>query len=229
LSLAVAIALFLTMVATIGFLTKMLGRLDVPLYPAARMEGAVAPQSKFSGTLISSGVPVPIAAALALVHRAVIAVPRENTISYSFWSKHEHALGSGWITDLGGIRPGTQSQLSNQLSRVNYGRGGEVGNSPLGLATDVFYNWGWIGVMIIPALYALAFLSLDIAFIETNSPLTFAAKIFMFFAIPLMYSPFMFMLYGGFVAVGILCFVRLLQKGAFSFLGVPAQVRQSPP
>ena len=98
---------------------------------------------------------------IALAHRAVIAVPRENTLSYPLWTGQPHAPGSGWMTDLAGIRPGTQSQLSNELSDVN--KGGSLGNSPLGLATDVFYNWGWLGVMIVPALYALGFLWLDIA------------------------------------------------------------------
>lgn len=171
-------------------------------------------------------LPFIIAAPIALAHRAVIAVPRENTLSYAYWSNQPHAPGSGWLTDLGGIMPGTQSQLSNELSDVN--NGGSLGNSPLGLATDVFYNWGWLGVMIVPALYALGFLWLDIGLTASRSSLTFAAKIFMFFSIPLMYSPFMFVLYGGFVAVGILCYTWLRQRGALSFLEMRPQTRQSP-
>lgn len=171
-----------------------------------------------------AGLPFIIAAPIALAHRAVIAVPRENTLSYAYWSAQPHAPGSGWLTDLGGIRPGTQSQLSNELSDVN--KGGSQGNSPLGLATDIFYNWGWLGVMIVPALYALGFLWLDIGLTASRSALTSAAKIFMFFSIPTMYSPFMFILYGGFVAVGILCNAWLRQKGAFSFLEMRLQTRQ---
>lgn len=182
--------------------------------------------SDIFGTLLSSRLPAFLIAPIALAHRAVIAVPRENTIAYSFWSGRPHAFGSGWMTDLGGIRFGTQNQLSNDLSEIN--KGGRLGDSPLGLATDVFYNWGWLGVAIFPALFALGFLSLDIALTASHSPLTSAAKIFMFFAIPLMYSPYMFILYGGFVAVGILCYVRLLQGGAFSFLGLRPQIRQPP-
>lgn len=169
-------------------------------------------------------LPVIVAAPVALVHRAVIAVPRENTLSYPFWITQPHAPGSGWLTDLGGIRPGTQSQLSNELSDVN--KGGSMGNSPLGLATDIFYNWGWLGVMVVPVLYALAFLWLDIALTASRSALTSAAKIFMFFSIPTMYSPFMFVLYGGFVAVGILCYAWLRRNGALSFLGIRPQTQQ---
>ena len=167
-----------------------------------------------TGFLDYPDMPGFIRAPLALVHRAVIAVPRENTLSYWLWAEKPHATGSGWLTDLGGIRPGTQSQLSNDLS----GETGNTGNSPLGLATDVFYNWGWLGVTIVPTLFALAFLWLDIALVASRSALTSAAKIFMFFSIPTMYSPFMFILYGGFVAIGILCYVWLRQKNAFSFV-----------
>jgi hypothetical protein len=184
------------------------------------------PPAGAMGFLESPNIPSVILMPLALAHRAVIAVPRENTLSYPFWTAQEHAPGSGWLTDLGGIRPGTQSQLSNELSDVN--KGGSLGNSPLGLATDVFYNWGWLGVMIVPALYALGLLWLDIALTASRSPLTSAAKIFMFFSIPLMYSPFMFVLYGGFVAVGILCYAWLRKKGALSFLEMRPQTRQSP-
>jgi hypothetical protein len=177
------------------------------------------------GGLDSSGIPGIILMPLALAHRAVIAVPRENTLFYPYWIAQQHAPGSGWLTDLGGIRPGTQSQLSNELSGINY-TPGSMGNSPLGLATDIFYNWGWLGVMVVPVLYALAFLWLDIALTASRSALTSAAKIFMFFSIPTMYSPFMFVLYGGFVAVGILCYAWLRRNGALSFLGIRPQSQQ---
>jgi hypothetical protein len=186
----------------------------------ARVERGQLPPSA-TGFLDSPDTPGFIRVPLALVHRALIAVPRENTLSYRLWADKPHAAGSGWFTDLGGIRPGTQSQLSNDLS----GETSNTGNSPLGLATDVFYNWGWLGVMIVPALFALAFLWLDIALVASRSVLTSAAKVFMFFSIPTMYSPFMFILYGGFVAIGILCYVWLRQKGAFSFVGIRPQAR----
>ena len=153
---------------------------------------------------------------IALAHRAVIAVPRENTLSFQRWTGQPHAPGSGWLTDLGGIRPGTQMQLSNELS--GFDKSGHMGNSPLGLATDVFYNWGWPGVVIVPILYALAFLWIDIGLVAGRTALTFGTKIFLFFSIPTMYSPFMFILYGGFVSIGALCYAWLRKMGAFSVL-----------
>lgn len=166
--------------------------------------------------LDSLGLPSVVQMPIALVHRAVIAVPRENTLFFPRWTNRPHSPGSGWLTDLGGIRPGTQMQLSNELSGPD--KSGHIGNSPLGLATDIFYNWGWLGVAIIPALYALAFLWLDIGLVEGRSALTSAAKIFLFFSIPTMYSPFMFILYGGFVVIGTLCYAWLRNTGAFSVL-----------
>lgn len=174
----------------------------------------------FASILSSSVVQIP----LTLVQRAVVAVPRENTVAFPAWHDQPHAAGSGWLQDMGGIRFGTQKQLSNDLAIANHSSA--MGNSPLGLPTDVFYNWGWAGVMIVPALFALAFLWLDIALVASRSALTSAAKIFMFFSIPTMYSPFMFILYGGFVAIGILAYVRLRQNGVFSFIGIRPPARQ---
>lgn len=174
----------------------------------------------FSAILGLSVIQIP----LTLARRAVIAVPQENTVAFPVWYDRPHAAGSGWLTDLGGIRFGTQRQLSSNLAVAN--RSSVLGDSPLGLPTDVFYNWGWAGVMIVPALFALAFLWLDIALVASRSALTSAAKIFVFFSIPTMYSPFMFILYGGFVAIGILVYVRLRQKGVFSFIGIRPRAQQ---
>ena len=182
---------------------------DVVERTLSKLAEANQPGKEVSQTLASSGIPRPIAAAIALVHRAIIAVPRENTTTYSFWASRSPASGVGWITDLSGLRPGTQRQLSNELSEVI--RGGPLGNSPLGLATDLYYNWGWPGVASFPLLGALLFLLIDIVAVGSNSPLLFAAKIFLFFSIPIMYSPFMFILYGGAVVIALTGYVWVLK------------------
>ena len=278
----VVAALMICLIGSIGLMSKMLGRLDVPLSPPVgevkyqlrqefladqqkkqrealaklksaeelkepgtpqaqlqtvqeglarlKAEAAAAEEEilrvrkggrvpgELSGALISSGMPVWIATVVALTHRAVIAIPRENTATFPIWFRGAPTPGGGWSTDLAAIRPGSQQQLSSLLSEGH-------GDSPLGLAADVYYNWGWFGVVIIPAFYALGFLLLDIALTASRSPMTSAAKIFMFFSIPLMYSPFLFVLYGGLVAVGILCYARLRRRGALSFLDVLTQAR----
>ncbi len=217
--LKIAVPTLIAVIGLVGLMTQMLGRLDVPLSPPAEMAGkAQAAPVSVSETLVSSGVPHPVAVLVALVHRAIIAVPRENVITYSVWASKSPAMGSGWATDLSGLRPGTQTQLSNSLSEAAYGS--SLGNSPLGLATDVYYNWGWPGVAVMPLLYALAFLWLDILLVGRNSPLLYAAKLFMFFSIPSMYSPFMFLLYGGAVVLALACYVILLRRGAFAIVGL---------
>jgi hypothetical protein len=180
------------------------------------------PSSSISDTLASSGIPRPVAVLIALIHRAIIAVPRENVVTYSVWNGMSPAIGSGWTTDLSGLRPGTQTQLSNELSKTAYRStvSSALGNSPLGLATDIYYNWGWPGVVVIPLLYALVFLWLDILLVSRNSPLLYSAKLFMFFSIPSMYSPFLFLLYGGAVVLALACYVILVRRGAFTIVGL---------
>jgi hypothetical protein len=175
-------------------------------------------QSKSFSALISSGLSAPVALAMSVGDRAIASVPRENAISYSLWASRSPAMGAGWVMDLSGIRPGTQTQLSNELAMANRSYltiaadNKNLGNSPLGLAADLYYNWGWPGVVLISALYALAFFLLDLALTVEKSPLTFAAKIFLFFSVPLMYSPFIFVLLGGAVAVFIAGYVVALRK-----------------
>jgi hypothetical protein len=208
----IAIPMLIAVVGLVGLMTQMLGRLDTPLSPPVEMAQPV------SETLASSGIPRPVAVVIALVHRAIIAVPRENVVTYSVWASKSPAIGSGWTTDLSGLRPGTQTQLSNGLSAAAYGS--PLGNSPLGLATDIYYNWGWPGLVVIPLLYALAFLWLDILLVSRNSPLLYSAKLFTFFSIPLMYSPFLFLLYGGAVVLALACYVILVRRGAFTIVGL---------
>jgi len=182
---------------------------DVVERALSKLAEADQPGKEVSQTLASSGIPRPIAAAIALAHRAIIAVPRENATTYSVWASQSPANGVGWITDLSGLRPGTQRQLSNELSEAT--RGSPLGNSPLGLATDLYYNWGWPGLASFPLLGALLFLLIDIVAVGSNSPLLFAAKIFLFFSIPIIYSPFMFILYGGAVIIALTGYVWALK------------------
>ncbi|WP_299809795.1 hypothetical protein [Tardiphaga sp.] len=134
-------------------------------------------------------------AVLQIAHRAVMAAPQENAISYRLWGENAPTYGKGWAVDLSGVRLGTQAQLSNELSVAN--SGGELGNSPLALPADLYNNWGFLGVILISALYGLFFLLLDLFLVGSNSPLLISAKLFLFTSIPFMYSPFLFLLYGG--------------------------------
>jgi NADH:ubiquinone oxidoreductase subunit 6 (subunit J) len=55
-----------------------------------------------------------------------------------------------------------------------------------------------------------------IGFVESNLLLLFAAGIFMFFAVPLMNPPFIFVLYAGAVVVSLACGVFMPRSDAFA-------------
>lgn len=164
--------------------------------------------------------PRPVAAVGALIHRAIIAVPRENTISYEFWALDAPTYGQGWLAEMQGVKPGTQKQLSNILSEANRGR--QAGNSPMALAVDVYHNWGLVGVVTFPALFALVFAVIDKVLTFGNSAIFIGNKIFLYFSIPLMYSPFLFLLYGGAVTISIIIYISVLKLRMMEFMNLKA-------
>lgn len=148
----------------------------------------------------------------SIVERSVMAVPQENALTYDTWGREAPTYGAGWWNDLAGILPGTQFGLSNRLAGQGNISGSVLAASPLGFAADSFYNWGYAGLLLVGALCALVFLLLDIALTESRSALLYATKTFIFFSIPTMYSPFFFVLYGGAVLLGIICYVVITRR-----------------
>lgn len=148
----------------------------------------------------------------SIVERSVMAVPQENTLTYETWGREAPTYGAGWWNDLAGIVPGTQFGLSNRLAGQGNISGSTLAASPLGFAADAFYNWGYAGPLIVSALCALLFVLLDIVLTESRSALLYAAKTFIFFSIPTMYSPFLFVLYGGAVLLAIMCYVAVTRR-----------------
>jgi hypothetical protein len=148
----------------------------------------------------------------SIVERSVMAVPQENVLTYDIWGREAPTYGAGWWNDLAGILPGTQFGLSNRLAGQDNISQSTLAASPLGFAADSFYNWGYAGPLIVSALCALVFLLLDIVLTESRSALLYATKTFIFFSIPTMYSPFFFILYGGAVLLGIICYVAVTRR-----------------
>jgi hypothetical protein len=148
----------------------------------------------------------------SIVERSVMAVPQENTLTYDTWGRESPTYGVGWLNDLAGILPRTQFGLSNRLAGQDNISGSTLAASPLGFAADSFYNWGYAGPLIFSALCALGFLLLDVVLTESRSALLYAAKTFIFFSIPTIYSPFLFVLYGGAVVLGLMCYVALAKR-----------------
>lgn len=183
-------------------MTNQLGRNDIALSPAApAIHNEVVKDNHgsifnlFSEKLSETQIPKPVSALIALVHRSLIAVPRENVITIRMWESGSDLAGAGWVGDIATVLPGTQRQLSNRLA-LSQGSS-DLGNSPLGMPADLFYNWGFIGLLIFPFFFSLIWALWDFYWDSTRYVFFEVAKIYLFISIPFMYSPFMFILYGG--------------------------------
>jgi len=103
-----------------------------------------------------------------------------------------------------------RESLSNILHSAT---GGSIhGNSPLGLPADVWLAWGWAGLILIPFLYAFAIGLLDMLLLANRSAIFFAVKIYLFVILPICYSPYLFILYGGAVALILITFSEILRS-----------------
>lgn len=142
--------------------------------------------------------------------RVFLASPSENMTTYRFWGAIGPTMGDSWVGELGTILPGMKGfSLANQLHSLM--GGSEEGNSPLGLPVDVWFAWGWTGVLIIPFFYAIFWGFLDMVLMSERSPLFGALKIYLALAAPIMMSPYGFILYGGAVAVILILWVKGLR------------------
>jgi hypothetical protein len=68
--------------------------------------------------------------------------------------------------------------------------------------------WGWMGLFVVPPLFALFFGFLDLVLLTERSALFFAMKIYLFFAIPGCVSPYTFLLYGGSVCIPLILYIK---------------------
>lgn len=154
-----------------------------------------------------------VAAAFSVVgnflDRMFLAAPRENAITFEFWSDAGPSTGLSWLRDLGGMLPGVNVSLSNQLHMAT--GGSAAGNSPLGLPPDVWLAWGWTGLVIVPAVIAILVGFLDLACTQRRSTILVALRFYLFLILPVCYSPFLFLLYGGVVAAALFLLVLILR------------------
>jgi len=181
------LAIVLLLVAY-GLLTVLLGRVNPDLSPF----GLIAEIS------------------VNLFDRILLAAPQENLLTFEVWQNIGPTYGESWLADLGGILPGVRESLSNILHSAT---GGSIhGNSPLGLPADVWLAWGWAGLILIPFLYAFAIGLLDMLLLANRSAIFFAVKIYLFVILPICYSPYLFILYGGAVALILITFSEILRS-----------------
>lgn len=144
-----------------------------------------------------------------LLERIFVIPPYENALTFPVWYSLGPTWGGSWIADLGGVLPGAGESFANLLHSA---RGGSLqGNSPLGLPSDVWLAWGWVGCLIVPFLYAFGAGSLDMLLLTERSPVFFGTRCYLFVALPICYSPFLFVLYGGAVAAVLIACVKLVR------------------
>src|SRR5690606_29337284 len=105
------------------------------------------------------------------------------------WSGIGPTWGQSWLDDLSLLVPGAgQSSFASQLHSVS--GGSREGNAPLFFAADAWFASGWIGVPIISVLFVFLYAALDSLLYQRRTPYKDSARAFMFFNIPLIYSPY---------------------------------------
>lgn len=151
---------------------------------------------------VSGGFAATLWTFTALVERIFIIVPQEAEKTFQFWSAIGPTWGLSWLSDLIILLPGAaDTSLSSQLHEL--GGGSAQGNAPLFFAIDAWLAFGWIGIPLTSLLFVLLFHVIDATLWSYRSPCNDAARIVFYLNVPLMYSPFLFLLYGGIIILPI--------------------------
>lgn len=142
----------------------------------------------------------PLAAILApvtgILERVLFIVPNEANRTFFFWHPSGPSYGLSWLSDLATLVPGVSvSTFSSQLHQA--GGGSAQGNAPLFFAADSWLAFGHVGVAISAAVFFLLYHFIDRVLWVYLSPLSYATRFLMMLYIPMMYSPFLFLLNGG--------------------------------
>lgn len=161
----------------------------------------------------------------SLVVRIFSIVPHEAEKTFAFWSKVGPTWGQSWLSDLAILLPGAAtSSLSSQLHEA--GGGSAQGNAPLFFAIDSWLAFGWFGIPIACLLFLIMLHMIDTTLWTYRSPGNDSARIVLYLNVPLMYSPFLFLLYGGLIVLPIVAWT-LVTRGELR-LGVrPKRIRRT--
>lgn len=170
---------------------KILGVILSFFYIMSLLLGRTEPGSSSLGAALWS--------ILALLERGFTTLPREAEVTFAFWSGIGPTWGLSWLADLEILLPGRNSSFSNQLHALT--GGSDEGNAVLFFALDAWMAFGWGGIVFASFLFVMIFHLIDTILWRMRSPRNDAARIVMFLNIPLMYSPFLFLLYGGIVVL----------------------------
>jgi len=146
---------------------------------------------------------VPVATVGEIVERAVLTVPRENVETLGIWGQLGPTQGASWVVDLSAILPGAAGETLSNVLHMATG-GSSQGNVVLALASDLWVAWGWLGVVALPCLFGLFLGVLDVLLFRVGSVSCLAARTYLWIILPIIYSPYGFVLYGGAFVLAIL-------------------------
>ena len=141
--------------------------------------------------------------------RTVLTVPYENSVYFEFWWQNP-TYGYSWFSEIERIMLGSNSGFSNKLHSLNLGS--IQGNSVLGLPIDVYFAYGYTGVILFPFIYSILINKFDKVLRKSNYTIIYVCRIYLFITIPIMYSPYGFLLYGGGIVLVLLAIIPLLNK-----------------
>lgn len=137
---------------------------------------------------------------LASLLQRIFATPLlEAEKTFFYWHSLGPTLGASWWADLTMLLPGkSTSSFSSELHQL--AGGSAEGNAPLFFAADAWLAFGWAGIVVTAFLFVGVLHYIDMVLWRFRSPSGDATRFLLFFNVPLMYSPFLFLLYGGLVA-----------------------------
>lgn len=150
--------------------------------------------------------------AVLFLERTFYIVPLEAIKTYGYWAYYGPTQGASWLRDLSILLPGrTGLSIANELHAFG-GRGREVGNAPLFFAVDAWFAFGWQGVVLTSVAFVVIFQSLDSYFWRNRTPLNDGTRIVFFLYMSQIYSPYLFFLNGGLVALAVIGWHELSRK-----------------
>lgn len=153
--------------------------------------------------------PIIVQALNQITERIFLVLPLENYNSSVIWFG-KVTYGASWISEISKILPGTDFGLSNMMHSANLGS--YEGNSVLGLPIDIYYSFGYLGVIIFPIFYSLILSYIDRRILNSDSNLVLFSKIFLFIQLPFIFSPYGFILYGGAFILLLRFFITIFEK-----------------
>ena len=147
----------------------------------------------------------------SIFERIFSTIPNEAVKTFPLWSTIGPTGGLSWLSDLSIQLPGAAgATLSNELHQL--GGGSAEGNAPLFLAADAWLAFGWIGIPFASLLFVTILHFIDKILWLHRSPRNDAARIVLYLNVPLMYSPFLFLLYGGLVVMPIVAWTLMTRR-----------------